>query len=84
MPWRNYAGNLQEAVKVLQKPLQQKPDYLMPWPCLPYASTPTKGLKLFKLSDSGVVFVEFINEAVKAGRRRKSMKPELFSTQYWR
>jgi O-antigen biosynthesis protein len=63
-------GNLPEAVKVLKKTLAAKPDYPNAMAMLAvtslYANKNEEGLKLFrKLSDNGVVFVEFINESVK-------------------
>jgi glycosyltransferase involved in cell wall biosynthesis/coenzyme F420-reducing hydrogenase beta subunit/polysaccharide pyruvyl transferase WcaK-like protein/lipopolysaccharide biosynthesis regulator YciM len=63
-------GNHDEAIKVLNKTLTEKPGYPNALAMLAvtrvYSNKKDEGLKLFrKLSDSGVVFVEFINESVK-------------------
>ncbi|MHC1698303.1 MAG: glycosyltransferase [Geobacteraceae bacterium] len=63
-------GNQHEAVKVLKKTLAAKPDYPNALAMLAVtrlsANKKDEGLKLLrKLSENGVVFAEFINEAVK-------------------
>lgn len=63
-------GNFQEASKVLKKTLTAIPEFPNAMAMLAvtrlYANKKDEGLKLFrKLSDNGVVFVEFIHESVK-------------------